>query len=60
MNLSIKEAAALLGRSPRAIRQWIECKRLPATRTARGYSVRSEDLPLTEAQRAAVQQRAAA
>lgn len=58
MDLSIKEAAALLGRSPRALRQWIESKRLAATRTARGYRVRSEDLPLTEAQRLSLKERA--
>jgi excisionase family DNA binding protein len=58
MDLSIREAAALVGRSPRAIRQWIASGRLPARKSGRSWLVRVEQLPLTDAQRARVGARA--
>jgi len=58
MDLTIREAAALVGRSPRAIRQWIASGRLEARRSGRAWVVRVEHLPLTDAQRARVTARA--
>lgn len=49
MELSVAQAAALVGRSPRAVRAWIASGRLAARKTERGWFVRSEELPLTEA-----------
>jgi hypothetical protein len=57
MELSVAQAAALVGRSPRAVRAWIASGRLAARKTERGWFVRSEELPLTEAQREQVQRR---
>jgi excisionase family DNA binding protein len=51
MEVTVREAAALVGRSPRALRQWIASGRLPARRHGATWLVRIEHMPLTDAQR---------
>ncbi|MCC6782307.1 MAG: helix-turn-helix domain-containing protein [Planctomycetes bacterium] len=52
MEISIREAAALLGRSPRAIRARIARGELPARRRGRVWLVDTDHIPLTVEQRA--------
>ena len=58
MELSIREAAALLGRSPRTLRAQVARGEIVGVRRGRGWVIQREHLPLTEGQRAALQARA--
>ncbi len=58
MELSVREAATLLGRSPRTVRAQAARGELPAVKRGRSWFIRQQDLPLTEPQRRAVQARA--
>ncbi|MCA8957320.1 MAG: helix-turn-helix domain-containing protein [Planctomycetes bacterium] len=58
MELTIREAAPLLGRSTRAVRAWIARGQLPAHKRGNTWWIRSEDLPLTHHQRTGIQARA--
>lgn len=53
MNLSLSEAAHLLGKSDRQIRYWIKKGSLPAKKSAGRWFIRREDLPLSEGQKRA-------
>ncbi|MBK8979838.1 MAG: helix-turn-helix domain-containing protein [Planctomycetes bacterium] len=58
MEITIREAADLTGRSARAIRDQIAAGRLPARKQGHGWRVRVEHLPLTDAQRGHARARA--
>jgi len=58
VEITIREAAPLLGRSPRAVRAKIARGELAATRRGRTWMIALATLPLTEAQRQSMQQRA--
>lgn len=58
MDLTVREAAVLLGRSVRTVRDQAARGALPARRSGRGWVIASDHLPLTEAQRRALQARA--
>lgn len=58
MQLTIREAAALLGRSPRAVRARIARGELQARRNGRQWTLSLHDLPLTAAQRESMTARA--
>jgi hypothetical protein len=58
MDITIREAAPLLGRSPRAIRARIARGELPARRQGHTWVLPLEHLPLTAAQRASMLGRA--
>ncbi|MCB9761050.1 MAG: helix-turn-helix domain-containing protein [Alphaproteobacteria bacterium] len=53
MDLSLRQAADQLGKSPRQIRYLIQTGRLPAHKDGSRWVIRSEDLPLSEGQRRA-------
>ena len=53
-----RDTAPIVGRSPRALRHWIEEGKLPARRSGNAWIVDTRDLPLSEAQRARIGQRA--
>lgn len=57
MDVSLREAAALLGRSPRAVRAKVARGELRARKVGKKWSFSSHDLPLTEPQRQALTQR---
>lgn len=59
MDLTIREAAALLGRSPRAVRAQVARGELPGTRRGRAWILDSQKLPLTAEQHREFQPRAA-
>ncbi len=50
MDLSLDQAAALLGRSVRQVRYMVEKGRLPAKKDGARWTIRREDLPLSDAQ----------
>jgi hypothetical protein len=54
MKLSLSEAATALGKSERQLRYLIKTGRLSASKEGGRWSIDSDDLPLTEAQRAAI------
>lgn len=58
MEITIREAAPLLGRSTRAVRAKIARGELPAQRRGRTWMIPLASLPLTESQRQSMQQRA--
>lgn len=58
MRLSPREAATLLGQSPRTVRAQLGRGDLPGTKDNSRWSIDRRDLPLTEAQRRALQQKA--
>ena len=58
MELTITEAATLLGRSPRTVRAQVARGELPGFKRGGQWVIRREALPLSEAQRAALQQKA--
>ncbi|MCK6504091.1 helix-turn-helix domain-containing protein [Myxococcota bacterium] len=58
MELTVREAATLLGRSPRAVRAQAARGELPAVKRGRQWLIVSEGVPLTPTQRRAVQARA--
>ncbi|MFH1467218.1 MAG: helix-turn-helix domain-containing protein [Pseudomonadota bacterium] len=58
MELSVREAATLLGRSPRTVRAQAARGELPAVKRGNVWLIKGEHLPLTERQRRAVQGRA--
>ncbi|MCB9763611.1 MAG: helix-turn-helix domain-containing protein [Alphaproteobacteria bacterium] len=53
MDLSLRQAADPLGKSPWQIRTLIQTGRLPAHKDGSRWVIRSEDLPLSEGQRRA-------
>lgn len=59
MELSVREAAVLLGRSIRTVRDQAARGAIPAHKVGGDWKIRSEHLPLTDAQRSALQARAA-
>ncbi|HMV68939.1 MAG TPA: helix-turn-helix domain-containing protein [Myxococcota bacterium] len=59
MEITAREAAVLLGRSIRTVRDQAARGALPARKDGRDWKIRIEHLPLTESQRAALQARAA-
>ncbi len=58
MELTVREAAALLGRSPRAVRAQLARGDLPAVKRGGRWRIERRHLPLTEAQRQALQAKA--
>ena len=58
MELSIREAAALMGRSPRTVRAQVARGDLPGIKRNGCWRIERRNLPLTEAQRAALQAKA--
>lgn len=58
MELTVREAAALTGRSPRTLRAQLKRGELRGQKRHGVWSVSREDLPLTERQRAVIQRRA--
>jgi len=58
LELTVREVATLIGRSSRAVRARIARGELPAVRRGNTWRIRRADLPLTEAQRRALQARA--
>ena len=54
MELTITEAATLLGRSPRTVRAQVARGELPGFKRGGQWVIRREALPLSEAQRAAL------
>ena len=58
MELSIREAAVLLGRSPRTVRAWAASGEIPAFKKGGQWRVRKQELPLTGVQRKRLEQRA--
>ena len=58
MELSIREAAAILGRSQRTLRSQVARGEIPGVKRGRSWFIKREHLPLTESQRAALQSRA--
>ncbi len=59
MELTIREAATLMGLSPRTVRAQAARGEIPAVKRGGRWFVRHEKLPLTQQQRRAVQARAA-
>jgi len=57
MDLTISEAATLLGRSPRQLRYLIRQGKLEARKKGTRWVIASDDLPLTEEQRANIKGR---
>ncbi len=57
IELSLQQAAALLGKSVRQVRYLVQQGRLPAHKSGRVWRIRSEDLPLSDGQRAAATDR---
>ena len=57
MQLSVVEAATVLGKSPRQIRYMIRQGQLEATREGKQWRIEGDSLPLGEAQRRALQER---
>ncbi len=57
MELTLKEAATVLGKSPRQIRYLIKAGRLPGKKQGSQWRIASDDLPLTDAQRASLADR---
>lgn len=53
MELSLAEAARLLGKSDRQVRYLIRCGRLPAEKLDGRWRIKRQDLPLSEGQRRA-------
>lgn len=58
MELTVREVAALLGRSPRTVRAQVARGDIPAVKRGGQWRVARRSLPLTEAQRAALQTKA--
>jgi excisionase family DNA binding protein len=58
MELTVREAATLLGRSPRTVRDQLVRGDLPGRKRGGRWTIAREALPLTEAQRRALQARA--
>ena len=58
MELSVREAATLMGRSPRTVRAQLARGELPGKKLGGQWRVERRDLPLTEAQRRAIQAKA--
>ena len=58
MELSIREAATLMGRSPRTVRAQVARGDLPGVKRNGRWRIERRHLPLTEAQRAALQAKA--
>lgn len=58
MEVGVREAAALLGCSPRAVRARLVRGDLPGRKVGSRWRIRTEELPLTEAQRRRVLERA--
>jgi excisionase family DNA binding protein len=58
MDLTVREAAALLGRSPRTLRAQLGRGEIPGFKRGRSWYVKREHLPLTERQRSALQAQA--
>lgn len=59
MDLSLNDAATLLGKSPRQVRYLIRQEKLGARKVGGQWVIASADLPLTDAQRQAAAARAA-
>lgn len=57
MQLSLKEAAQLIGRSERTLRGWFASGRIAARKVDGRWRVHRKDLPLTDAQRRQMGQR---
>ncbi len=57
MELTVPEAAALLGRSPRTLRAQVARGEIPGTKRNGRWYVDKRDLPLTEVQRRALQEK---
>ncbi len=58
MELSVQEAATLLGRSPRTVRSQLASGELAGRKRGGRWRIERRDLPLTEAQRAGLQGKA--
>ncbi|MEM7253287.1 MAG: helix-turn-helix domain-containing protein [Pseudomonadota bacterium] len=58
MKLSLTETSDVLGKSERQIRYMIRAEQLPATKVGGRWEIDSADLPLTDAQRAKLAERA--
>jgi len=58
MQLSVREAATLLGQSPRTVRARVARGDLPGSKKNGRWMIDRRDLPLTEAQRRALQHKA--
>ncbi len=58
MELSVREAATLLGRSRRTVRSQLQSGELPGRKRGGRWHIERRDLPLTEAQRVALGARA--
>jgi excisionase family DNA binding protein len=58
MKLSIREAATLLGRSPRTLRAQLARGEIPGVKKGGRWTLDRRDLPLTESQRRALQGKA--
>ncbi len=59
MDLSLSEAARLLGQSDRQVRYLIQKGKIPAHKKGGRWIVRRDDLPLSPGQLTAAQQKAA-
>lgn len=57
MNLTLKEVAALLGRSPRQLRYLVKIGKIIASKKNGCWHIESTDLPLSESQRERLHQR---
>ena len=57
MDLSLAEVARLLGKSERQVRYLIVQGKLPARKVGRKWSVRRQDLPLSDGQKKAAAQK---
>ncbi len=57
MELSVSEAASVLGQSPRQVRYGIKTGSLPARKAGGQWRIDSRDLPLSEKQREALRER---
>jgi len=55
MDLTLEQAAARLGKTPRQVRYLIKTERLPATKFGGRWLIRSEDLQLSAGQEAAAE-----
>jgi hypothetical protein len=60
MDLSLADAATVLGRSPRQLRYLLRTGRIKARKIGTRWVISSADLPLTDAQRQGLAERAAA
>ncbi len=60
MNLTVREAAVLLGRSPRTVRAQVARGVLPGRKVGGRWRLKRETLPLTEAQRRQLRRKAEA